>query len=78
MDGEDRITFNLRPRAPLLLIFHRGAKAKDNAGFAFTDETCLMAWKAPDRAVVTVASQADWDADGAAIVELARRWAAIA
>jgi hypothetical protein len=76
--GEDKVTFNIRPEAPLLLIFHRGAKAKDNAGFTFEDGTGLMAWKAPDRAVVTIASEADWDAHGAAITGLIRRWMAVA
>lgn len=77
-EGEDKITFNLRPKAPLLLIFHRGAKAKDSSAFVFTDETGLMDWKARDRAVVTVVSQAGWDRDGAAIIALASRWAAVA
>jgi hypothetical protein len=76
--GEDRVTFNIRPNAPLLLIFHRGAKAKDNAGFSFAEETGLMDWKAPDRAVVTIASEAGWDANGAAIIGLIRRWMAVA
>jgi hypothetical protein len=76
--GEDRVTFNIRPKAPLQLIFHRGAKAKDNAGFSFADETGLMDWKAPDRAVVTLASEADWDTNGDAIVSLIRRWMAVA
>jgi hypothetical protein len=77
-DGEDKVTFNLRPKAPLLLIFHRGAKAKDNSGFAFKDETGLMEWKAPGRAVVTIASEADWTRHRDAIVDLACRWAATA
>jgi hypothetical protein len=77
-DGADKLTFNVRPKAPLLLIFHRGAKARDDKGFAFADETGLMDWKAPDRAVVTIASEADWNARGDAIVALARRWMAVA
>ncbi len=76
--GEDKLTFNIRPKAPLLLIFHRGAKPKDNAGFSFADETGLMDWKAPDRAVVTIGSEAEWQAHGAAIVALARHWLAVA
>ena len=76
--GEDRVTCNIRPGAPLLLIFHRGAKAKGSAGFTFQDETGLMDWKAPDRAVVTLASEADWETHGAAIIGLARRWMAVA
>ena len=76
--GEDKVTFNIRPRAPLLLIFHRGAKAKDNAGFTFEDGTGLMAWKDAGRAVVTIASEEDWDAHGPAVTGLIRRWMAVA
>lgn len=76
--GEDKLTFNIRQNGPLLLIFHRGARVKDSAGFVFADDTGLMDWKAPDRAVVTIAGPADWEAQGAAIVALARRWLASA
>jgi hypothetical protein len=76
--GEDKVTFNIRPKTPLLLIFHRGVKAKDSAGFSFADETGLMEWKAPDRAVVTIGSADEWDANGAAITGLIRRWMAVA
>jgi hypothetical protein len=76
--GEDRVTFNIRPGAPLLLIFHRGAKPKDVVGFRFDDETGLLDWKAPDRGVITLRSLADWDAHGEAIITLARRWLATA
>lgn len=76
--GEDKLTFNIRPNLPLLLIFHRGAKAKDSTGFAFEDGTGLLDWKGPDRAVVTIASEAEWAARGDAIIALARRWLAVA
>lgn len=72
--GEDRLTFNLRPASPLLLIFHRGAKPKRGTGFHFDDGTGLMDWKAPDRAVVTLRDASDWEAHGEAIAGLARRW----
>jgi hypothetical protein len=72
--GDDRVTFNIRQGGPLLLIFHRGAKVKDVAGFAFADETGLMDWKAPDRAVVTISSLAYWSANRAAILALIARW----
>ena len=75
-NGEDRVTFNLRPGAPALLVFHRGAKARVDDGFAFTDETGLIDWKAPGRGVVTLRSAADWEANGPAILALARRWLA--
>lgn len=73
-DGDDRVTFNIRQGGPLLLIFHRGAKVQDAAGFAFADETGLMDWKAADRAVVTISSLADWAANRAAILVLIPRW----
>ena len=73
-EGEDRVTFNIRPAAPLLLVFHRGAKPKDDAGFRFEDDTGLMDWKAPDRAVVTLRDEADWHRHGEAILRLALRW----
>ncbi len=76
--GEDKVTFNVRPKAPLLFVFHRGAKVKDSVGFSFADESGLLEWKAPDRAVVTIASEADWAANGAAILSLIRRWLPVA
>lgn len=74
--GEDRVTFNIRPNGALLLVFHRGAKAKDGAGFAFDDPGGLMAWPAGDRALVTVKDMAQWRADKAAILALIPRWMA--
>ena len=72
-DGDDRVTFNIRPGGPLLLIFHRGVKVKDTAGFAFEDETGLIQWKAPDRGVVTIKSLTDWAANRGAACPTRRR-----
>jgi Domain of unknown function (DU1801). len=58
VDGEDRITMNLRGRDSFLLVFHRGAKAKQD-GFAFRDDTGLMAWAAADRATVKLGDMND-------------------
>lgn len=53
-DGDDRITFNLSKNDYILLIFHRGAKVKDNKSKdpLFKDTTGLLEWLAPDRAII--------------------------
>ncbi|MEA3014410.1 MAG: hypothetical protein QOD42_2955 [Sphingomonadales bacterium] len=71
--GDDRVTLGLRPNAALRIVFHRGAKAKDAAGFAFADDSGLIRMVAPDRGVVTlgageVAAKAD------ALGRLIARW----
>lgn len=53
--GDDRVTMRLSPPPILQLVFHRGAKAKHAAGFAFADESGLLRMVAPDRGVVTLA-----------------------
>lgn len=58
VDGEDRITMNLRGRESFLLVFHRGAKAKQD-GFEFQDDTGLMEWAAADRATVKLGDMND-------------------
>ena len=50
--GEDRITFNIHKKEYILLIFHRGVKAKENADFVFEEGKNFLEWLAPDRAVV--------------------------
>jgi hypothetical protein len=73
--GEDRVTFRLRPRGRLQLIFHRGAKVRaDSAGFTFDDPTGLMTWAAPDRAVIDFPDLAAVSARQAQVTTLVRRW----
>ena len=73
--GEDRVTFRLQPRGRLQLIFHRGAKVRaDSAGFTFDDPTGLMAWPAPDRAVVDFPDLAAVSARQEQVTTLVKRW----
>lgn len=53
VEGEDRITFQLRAKDKILLVFHRGAKAKAGK-VTIDDPEGLLQWAAPDRAIVTV------------------------
>ncbi|MFG2044024.1 DUF1801 domain-containing protein [Dactylosporangium sp. NPDC048998] len=73
--GEDRVTFRFHPKGQLQLVFHRGAKVReDRDSFVFHDDTGLLQWPAADRGVVTLASAADADAAQDRIVQLVGRW----
>jgi hypothetical protein len=69
--GDDRVTFRLHPPDKVQLIFHRGAKVKDAAGFRFEDPTGLLSWAAPDRAVLAVADVAGRHGE---LIVLVTRW----
>ncbi|MEU8301819.1 DUF1801 domain-containing protein [Micromonospora sp. NPDC048909] len=74
-NGEDRVTFRLRPADRLQLIFHRGAKVRpDLAEFTFQDPTGLMTWLAPDRGVVTFPDLETIQSQQAAVVSLVNHW----
>jgi len=74
-DGEDRVTFRLKPGDRFQLIFHRGVKAaEDGESFAFDDETGLIEWATPDRGALTIQDTADAEARQSEIVALINRW----
>jgi hypothetical protein len=75
--GVDRVTFRLFPADHLQLVFHRGAKPQDTAGFVFGEDAGLLRWVAPDRAVLTLGDPADVAARTDAIVALVNRWTAV-
>nr|BFE87193.1 hypothetical protein GCM10020093_097940 [Planobispora longispora] len=73
--GTDRVTFLLRPGDRLQLVFHRGAKVRDDsAGFIFHDPTGLMTWQASDRGVVSFTGLEDVESKKAAVVSLVNEW----
>lgn len=78
-DGEDRVTFRLKPGNRFQLIFHRGAKTReDGDSVAFDDETGLIEWATPDRGVLTIEDAADAEERQSEIVALINRWMAAA
>lgn len=78
-DGEDRLTFRLKPGNRFQLIFHRGAKTRaDDVPFSFDDETGLIEWATPDRGTLTIQDSADAEARESEIVALINRWMAAA
>jgi hypothetical protein len=72
--GDDRVTFNLRPRDRIQLVFHRGAKVRPDDGFVFDDPTGLLTWATPDRATLTLGTMAEVQARQAEIVNLVNAW----
>lgn len=71
--GDDRVTLGLRPNNVLQIVFHRGAKPKDPAGFTFEDDSGLLKMLAPDRGVVTLA-EGEVAAKEEPLGRLMRRW----
>jgi hypothetical protein len=70
-EGQDRITMRLHPGDRLELVFHRGAKVRDNADFAFIDRTGKIEWAAPDRGILSIT---DLLKQRGEIVELVADW----
>jgi hypothetical protein len=74
IDGQDRVTFRLRPNDVCHLILHRGAKVLDDKDFVFTDSTGWIEWKAPDRGVIIFDSPKDLRERTGAVVAMCQRW----
>ncbi|CAG7616428.1 DUF1801 domain-containing protein [Paenibacillus allorhizosphaerae] len=74
--NEDRITFNLHGKGFFRIIFHCGAKVKENRreGPLFDDHTGLLAWVAVDRAVVKIVDMNDVQAKKDRLTELVTKW----
>lgn len=72
-EGDDRITFRLQPGDRVQLIFHRGAK-KRNDTFTFDDVSGLIEWAAPDRGIVTFRSLEEVHEKSAALKALVEQW----
>jgi hypothetical protein len=76
--GDDRITFNLSRKDCLQVIWHRGAKSKDRKGKEnlFEDDSGLLEWLSPDRAISRFYSEAEVAKSKATITKLVKRWIA--
>lgn len=74
LDGEDRITFGLTPKGNVRVVVHRGAKAKETAGFSFADPDRLATWPAVDRGVLSFRDGDAVTGNASAITDFFRRW----
>lgn len=74
--GDDRITFNLHKSDCILLVFHRGAKAKAGVGKEplFKDDTGLLEWLSGDRAVVKFFSETEVEEKKKGLVKVVKKW----
>lgn len=73
-EGDDRVTFRFPPRGGVQLVFHRGVKVKDARGFAFTDESGLIRWAAPDRGVITFSDPHEMQTVTTLVVKVVNAW----
>ncbi|WP_240703001.1 DUF1801 domain-containing protein [Cohnella luojiensis] len=75
-NNEDKVTFNLQGEGFIRLIFHRGAKAKENVGKdpLFVDNTGLLDWVSGDRAIVKLTDMNDVKAKKDKLAELTAKW----
>ena len=68
-------TVNLRSRDRVQLVFHKGAKAKDNASeVTIADPAGLIKWLATDRCLVTVGAGKEIAANRSALESIVREW----
>ena len=67
-------TVNLRSKDVIQLVFHTGAKAKDNPELRIPDDNGLLLWLAKDRALVTLGSGKMIKANRAAFEAIVRAW----
>ncbi len=68
-------TFNLRGKADILLVLHRGARVKKDAPpMAIKDPLGLLTWLAPDRCTVRFTSAAEVRAGKAALQAVVKQW----
>jgi hypothetical protein len=67
-------TVNLRSKDVIQLVFHTGAKVKDNPDLKIPDSNGLLLWLAKDRALVTLGSGKTLKANRAAFEAIVKAW----
>ena len=77
---DDRITMNLSKRDQVLLIFHLGAKSKDERklGTLIRDPGKTLEWPSSNRAVMRFKSMADLSSLEVALKKNIREWLKVA
>jgi hypothetical protein len=67
-------TVNLRSRDVIQLVFHTGAKVKDNPELKIPDPNGLLLWLAKDRCLVTLGAGKTLKTNSAAFVAIVKAW----
>lgn len=78
VDNEDRITFNLRGKGYIMLVFHCGAKVRERNGEGpiIDDTSGLLEWATSDRATLKFTNMADVEDKREKLTEIIRKWLA--
>ena len=73
--NNDRITMRIQPPKQVQLIFHRGAKVKEQPKEKLIqDDSGLLTWKENDRAVATFKNPADITGREQALIHVVKEW----
>ena len=77
-EGEDRITFNVRDKSPLMIILHMGAtRTEDRTAAPIVNDTSgIVEWKSDTRGVVSFAGLDDIENKRKLFTEVLGRWLA--
>lgn len=67
-------TINLRSKDVIQLVFHTGAKVKDNPNLKISDPNGLLLWLAKDRALVTLGSGKTLKTNAKAFEAIVKAW----
>jgi len=74
-DNEDRITMRVQAPKQVQLIFHRGAKVKEQPkDKLIKDESGILAWKENDRAVASFKNMAEIENRKEDLMTIVRDW----
>ena len=75
-DG-DRITMKIQPPKLVQLIFHRGAKVKEQPRERLiSDQSGLLAWRENDRAIATFKTMKDVENQESDLIRVVKDWVA--
>lgn len=73
--GEDRITLRINPLNQIQVIFHRGAKKKEQPKDKLLgDEYALLSWKENDRAILNFKSLKEIEDNRVTFQEIVVKW----
>ena len=76
-EQQDRITMRINPPKQVQLIFHRGAKVKEQPPHRLiNDDSKLLVWKENDRAVATFKNKADIENRKDDLTKIVQDWIA--
>ncbi len=75
VSGEDRITMRIQPPKQVQLIFHRGAKVKEQPkGKLIKDAAGLLVWRSNDRAIASFGGLSSITVVEDALTKIVKDW----